>query len=601
MNLHESIKKAVDNNKNKTELTKNSIANLVLLSISQDKYFNDTYSSFTISKSKDPEINGLEHFVIVNPALNEIKGSKNGMLPSKFIDVYETFEQGYDCSPFQNDNDTYMLKKNISTIEIFKNILKSSKNFDEVNNKLEKEQNENNEFFHRLHILFSSESMNKNPTQKFLNISYQLAKFSEDLKGIKYNIKLKNELYLDYYNIHKKEIRDDTIRDSFNLYSFSNLSDKNRLFLIKQIAVDGFSDNELTMLLKDNKLNKIPDDIQELLDNKGTQKNIFNLFRKKYKNDVLSVLFSQGNEEDRKVSFCEKQFDLLKKASIEEIENNLNIKNSVEDLLEKHKSVINPIRETVISTYPQFKEKNINFEIVDKKVIYERVPKESFCTTLEKNNLLSIFNDYEIDIIAKGLHFLNNENIESDKSFNKTYILLKDHDQVIGVTTLTHKGATTAIKNTGISDPYKQTGLLKELYQEIANYSIRNKKIITSQVYTAEGRKYIPKVKNDIINKNTNAFFLRGELEGQTSQNKITQEINFDIISTLEKIDIDIDVDFLKKQYEIHLNVAIGKINEIDAHDFKNRDFKNNIIEKALTNINQSIIEIQTHKNKYTK
>ena len=366
MKLHEAIKNEVNKTSKLESLSKNSLANLILLSISQDKYFNDTYSYLQLSFSQDPSGLNQYHYTIKTPFLNNIKGSMHDMMRPKFNDVFEVFEDGLDSASFSKNEDNFFLNDNLSVLNSFMQILESNDNFKDFNKSLMNEQNKNKEFLHRINTIISETDHRENSLKNLLLVAFDLNSW-ENTKDFEVNDKLKSTLYFNSLENKKSCIDNNTIRDVLDESAFLDLAELNRFDLLKKIAISDFSRRELDLLLKDKQTNKVPDEINVLLYEKVSQKKIFNTFKKKYKNDTLYILLKTRNFEERKISFCEKQFDSLKNKSLSQYNEVYSKVQSTDVILNRYKHLIIPIREKIISRFPEFKESKFNFETIESK------------------------------------------------------------------------------------------------------------------------------------------------------------------------------------------------------------------------------------------
>jgi len=575
MDLHTLIKQEVQKIPNQ-DISKGSIANLALLSISQMDYFSDSYYYFSMTKCRNIDDN-QDHFVIKTSSLNDFNGFKYNLFQKNYIDVLENFEEQYDPEPLDVNNPQYLLLVNKKILDCLINIIDKSKNFNDLNKQILEQQKNDTKFLHLAHLL----TQNNKSLHSLLNASIQLSQFNEH--EILQPYYFKNSFHKYYDDVNIKKIQDRFIENNLPTSSFSDFENFSRFLLLKKFATNNFSNYDLKSLFFDSKLLCVPQDIEIMINNNEKQGSILNAFRKKYSSHLLSTLFQAGGQQERRALFIEKHFSSLK-------ENALNAtpkhQHTVESLLEQYNEIISPIINKATKCFPELISRSINFEIIQANKVMNNFTENPTYNIMKDKSKLSIFKEYEKNIMSQGLYFLNNEGINNYSQHNKTFILMKDNNQIVGEISIVNKNNNISeILSVCIGSSHKQKGLLRQLYQKLAEYAIENNIILFSQVYSQEGKTYIPKVKNDIIRNNPNLIFLRCENLGNSNEQKLESSLNQKLYEYINNINQPIDL----PKFNRHYKKALSSINEVSqnttdiysAADILFQDLKSNISLKS--------------------
>lgn len=160
MDLQEAIVEEIKNNEVNLPYDKETLASLILYSISQDDYFKDNYHYLTLGKKESGEIK------IFQPHLSYIRGFTNQMSSEQIVDFalpkefwnqpedieneYGEYDIYYDES-YTSDLETVYLNKNIlEDFNKFLNIIENNDNLKNVLKLIEEENKENKAFIHNI-------------------------------------------------------------------------------------------------------------------------------------------------------------------------------------------------------------------------------------------------------------------------------------------------------------------------------------------------------------------------------------------------------------------------------------------------------------------
>lgn len=358
------------------------------------------------------------------------------------------------------------------------------------------------------------------------------------------------------------------------LNKFNNLTneDMDSLFIFHAYYPDVFNyDSQINLYLQENIL---------LETNKS----------KKYKtelpffenNDIVEIIESNLN----KKNYLEE-----KKEFLTYINKKMNKIKPLKDVIEDCKNELLKITNYVKKEYPYIKEEpnleNVSFHFKKKKDLN--------INDFVSNNffLFSPLNPDDSNIL-EGLIYLNNS-IQKDYNHNYEtfYLFAEKNNEIIGVLSLQQRLKDSPILKIGeicIKNSYRNKGLSKKIYQNLAKVSIDNNFIIYNTNYTTMGKRYLPKMKETVREEHPDFMLIDSEVSNIFENISIERSVarfNYLFIDFITSNSSE----FIKKNYKLIKDEYKNQYNEIKK---SSEEYSNDLVEKRF----QSFLKNVKNKEK---
>lgn len=305
------------------------------------------------------------------------------------------------------------------------------------------------------------------------------------------------------------------------------------------------------------------------------------------------------------------EFNKFKKGFITELKE---VK-SVNELIKEKKSLIQPIMAQINKEFPEIKHEPNREDIQDLEFYFVEIPAEdrsTYKTAMtyipEKETLKNSFlkkPDYNIPFIdflmhspyqlneeamfrsaaIEGLVYLTESSLHKNEYDKHGFIISKTKQgETVGVLSFHQPKDSQHFSKIGeisVKQNYRNKGLSKKLYENMAKVIIENDIILTNSRYSELGRSYLPSMKKKLQEEMPDLLIIDSHL-GDVYENKELNDavgyFNYDMrrnIQVLEKQG-DLDVQKFKKAYKTSLNFMIE---ESEKEGFTSRNAYHNATE----------------------
>lgn len=511
-----SLKKDIIEN-----IANKNLSDLCLLYIlNESKYFKDNYEYLNLIKKNND-------FIVFNNYLNNVKGLSNNELKKTKVSTNNQYNIDFELEEKDIYKDLIIKEKDRNRMELFQDILLTSKTISEIIESINKENKKDNLFISKIKYLLNE---NKSDNKLLFSLFFKEEKDIEYLKSYKNN---------EISNIVDSCYFEDNI-----FFGFSKIKNLSRIKLIKEITSDDFSIYKLKKILKSDKIVEVPDF------NTSEEKILFitkNTVNGNLKDSIFNILISRNKNIDQKL------IDLLffknfKEKTLNDIESILSNK-SMEYYFELYKDSLNETYKKIKDKYPVLKDKpnlnDIKLEIIEKK---------------EKNDLINVFEsqdfniyqEFEKDAAMRGLEFATYEGL-TNEYFKEVFFVVKNQFEIIGFSKINNDPnkehnvynlATISVKKN-----FKNMGISKKILNAIADYCKEQEKILEISIYTKDGISFLPKTVED-IRKNKEVIILETDFKINKNEHLKDFESNFAKFAKISKINYKEQL----KIYHKHIN-----------------------------------------------
>lgn len=268
----------------------------------------------------------------------------------------------------------------------------------------------------------------------------------------------------------------------------------------------------------------------------------------------------------------------------------------------------------------EFDEHILNKHGIDKSEIY----KIDFNNTIDYQEMKNLIRPYiinydnELNNSFKGA-FYGLDYIDSAIKGNiceRSYIIAKYHNETVGMISFRseeniNQSVVKNIEYVCVKDSFRGTGLASVLYQKLANIFIDNNKILINSMYSKQGSIKLPRLKEEIRNKNPSFLFIDKDI----GKNQDNQDFNRIFLREFNNYFID-KILYIERKKEFHLNDCVSFLNNfyrttveqaksdfdnINANEYRlySRDKISESMEKLQCEIEK--INLNSHLNSSSK
>lgn len=207
------------------------------------------------------------------------------------------------------------------------------------------------------------------------------------------------------------------------------------------------------------------------------------------------------------------------------------------------------------------KEPQKNKNIID-------IIQESFCS-FEESRCLDL----------EGMSFLSEESLYQMTDLKNIYILAKKNNETVGALSILKQKNNNVLKihEICVKSNYRGLGIPKELYKSLAKFSIDNNLIITNSMYTNDGKRALPNIKDE-VRKEFPDFMLIDKTYRNKDEKKeeLIGQINNYLLTKIKQNPL-----FQFNKVKTAYKTIIQDINE--STNFKQKEIKE-LLEKAFNN-----------------
>jgi hypothetical protein len=594
MSLHNKIANELKKTNLDLDITEQSLANLALFSISQDSYFNNNYNFLTLAKNKENEL------FIYQPYLSYIRGFTNQRAGKDLISVFipkekvkkteeEDDEDDYDdnYNDFSDINKIYLNDYILENLNTFVDIIENNNTIQELEKAILKENSKNKEFIHIIERYISSEFNNeREPVQnlfKFLSNNIKLG-------NNKQNTDMHSEVY---YNNQDNFYPDSFLyRDVLDCYGLKDLIMQNKLKALNTIKKDpnnSFSKFDLITIYKDDQLKKCPDDILEMIQQEKSKKEIYKSFKSKYNSENLNIALSFKSPKEKENDIINKRIEEIKGQYVNTIKNFINDKFENINTLSNKLEQVKPFVEKVKSNFSEFSNNAYTIEVNHTNPIDCRYGTMPLYKEVLENQKLLIYNNHNVDFYTKGLEMADEDSFKAGSSHKKVFFIARTENEIIGMLSCTLENNSMNICNISVSNYKRNQKVMSKLYDTMTEYAVANNRVICNSMYTDSGAKYIPSVKNKIMQNNKNVLFLDEDAKNLSGFEYELIQINRSIKRLIKTNENKINITKFRAIYDdfkVNFKKDFDQVNKDDYSAF--HDLKTKILIKLENDINSS-------------
>ena len=387
-----------------------------------------------------------------------------------------------------------------------------------------------------------------------------------------------NELKI-LYNKIKETKSEDEMKETFK----NEVMNNSKMFYIANLFI--FEKIENSKIIK-NVLKKI--------ENPNKKDN--NHYKTHYLFNTTNLFNTSNSRQD--IEYYKTELNLFLKKLKKEI---MNI-NQIEDIPMETQIEVNNILDKVYKEYPYLKNKpsnkNIDYYIAESKYGLESkdFSRNNREIKIDNNEFKSILNtkkiDKDIDLIdfiqetnisfdykkqsLEGMIFTSNSALVELENKKNIYIIARKNNETIGVLSIikTRKEPKILkIHEICVKSNYRGLNIPKSLYKKLAEFSIKNELIITNSMYTNDGRRSLPKIKEEIKKEYPDFLLLDAAYDNEDENKKIIiSNINNNILfkmKELNAVEQDLNFNKIKEIYKKQIKKVESNL-FIDYEEFKN-------------------------------
>jgi hypothetical protein len=593
----------------KSDISPDSLAALVLYSLSKEDYFKDNYNHFEL-------IDRHGEIRLFSTPINKASGCTNGRLgyqvinsdPNDYhLDSFWNAGKSNDEieNPHVNDDEYYfsedsdsiyddclvLRERKYNNIKEFFKIIEKSNSFDEV---LELIGSENK-------YLLLDVKQNIMDTFRYQNDVKNL----EPLLNIIENLMIAS-VTDGLYTLSNSEVSFGVThaRDYFdcNELSYMALNVKDKSYLKK--SINKSSSWEIEQLFIDDVLCEIPSDVTAILENEKIENwkavKLYSGLFPKYKSSLLrSALSTKITSEEKHVEIANYFFDKLKEQALSSKAPIFERISSNKQLLKKHSETIDIITQKIKRDYLV-----LNSSISPEKVellgfggvkSYDESEQAKYLSSLY---LFDFYPEENLNKVVSGIQYGDNNSFSYSKQKENFLVTIKNENDLVGFGHFYIEDDVIRINTVNIANHHRGKKKVKSIYQKLINYAASNNLVIQTSMYSCAGESRLPRLKKELLKEN------KGTLWIDTCTNRFQTSVEYDLVMLGESILLilkehpTIDVGLVRKIYDEQEFLFKSKYEDNLSWDDKD-ELKNNFLIEFKRNISKGEKnKINTVKNK---
>lgn len=604
MKLKENIYKICKNVK--TDISPDSLAALVLYTLSKEEYFKENYNHFELIE-RHGEIR------LFSTPINNARGCTNGRLAYQVINsdpkdyhLDSFWDAGKSKDEIENphNHDDYYFSENTDSIDSdclllrerkFNNIKSFFKILDKANSFDD--------------ILNSIRSENKYLLLDVKQTIMDTFRHQKDIEKLEPIFGIIESLTLmsasdGLYRLSNKDVSFGitNARDYFDCNALSSMASNidNKDYFKK--VINGGSLWSIGKLFIDDVIGEIPNDVKSIIENKETENwkavKLYTGMIPKYKSSLLrSALSTRITSIDKHIEIANYFFDKLKKQGMDSKEYVFNRISNNENILEKYSETINIIVEKIKRDYlvlnsTMYSEK---VELVEFNAVgnYDDSEQEKYLSSLYA---FDFYSDDDLNKVSSGIEYGNNNAFKYSKQKDNLMIAIRNENDLIGFGHFYIENSTMRVNTVNIANHHRGKRKVELIYQKLINYAAQNNLIIQTSMYSDIGSERLPKLKKKLLEKN------KGTLWIDTCTNRTQNDFEKDLVTLNESIlriisDFEnVDVSLIRKTYDQQTEIFKKHYNSELSWDEKD-DLRNNF----LVGFKKQLIEESEIKNNSVK